>query len=163
KYHEQDREKYLDLLFQLQIVAEQYTEAGATLQSWRALLQARDPHHALTNMHYELYAKARVVQATRQVSFADAFQQGFRDKYGKLGDKEAYDSSRSFNYELSWAENELQGLLTPLKDKTTIALQDAIELAKTYLQYEVYKQVLPLTESLVPEDDRKRYDIDDVL
>jgi putative CocE/NonD family hydrolase len=164
KYQEQDREKYLDVLFRLQIVAEQYTEACATLQSWRDLLQARDPHHAhTTDIHCELYAKARLVQATRQVPFAQAFQQTFRDKYAKLEDKDAYASSRSFNYELSWAENELQGLLTPLKAKTTVSLQDAIDLAKAYLQYEVYKQVLPLTESLVPEDDRRRYDIDPVL
>jgi putative CocE/NonD family hydrolase len=163
KYHEQDREKYLDLLFQLQIVAGQYAEASATMQSWRDLFQARDPHHAQTmNTHYELYAKARVIQATDHIPFAEAFRQAFRDKYSKLEDKDAYAASRSFNYDLRWAENELQGLLKPLADKTTISLRDATELTKAWLQYEVYKQVLPLTELLVPEDDRRRYDIDEV-
>jgi putative CocE/NonD family hydrolase len=164
KYHEQDREKYLDLLLQLQMVAEQYTEASATLQSWRDLLRGKDPHHAqTTNMDFELYVKARAIQSVRKVPFTEAFQQAFRDKYRKLEDKDAYAASRSFNYDLSLAENEFQNLLKPLKDKTTISLQYAIELVKAYLQYEVYKQVLPLTESLVPEDDHRRYDIGEVL
>jgi putative CocE/NonD family hydrolase len=164
KYHDQDREKYLDNLFRLQIVAEQYAEANASRKSLREVLQARAPVHAqVTDIQYDLFAGAKLIQAARQVPFAEAFQQSFRDTYSNLQDKDAYVASRSFNYDLSWADHELQDLLNPLKDKTNISLQDALGLTRAYLQYDVYKQVLPLSESLVPEDDRRRYDIQEVL
>src|SRR5437763_390466 len=46
KYREEDREKYLDTLFRMQMVGEQYEEANATLESLRDLRRQRDPVHS---------------------------------------------------------------------------------------------------------------------
>lgn len=164
KYQETDREKYLDNMSRLQMVAEQYGEARGTQKSLRDLLNSRDPDHPhLSTIHHDLFCSARLKQTADGVPFSDAFQRLFRETFGQFTDKEAYIAATVFNYNVSWAENELQNLLRPLKNKTSISLQNAIALANAYLEHEVYKQVLPLTESLMPEDDRRRYDIQEVL
>jgi putative CocE/NonD family hydrolase len=164
RYRDHDRAKYLDTLLRLQLVAGQYSEASATRKSARKLLRARDRHPAqLADIHYDLFCNAKLKQAAGHVPFAKAFQDAFRDAYDKMSDKDAYIASRAFNYDLRWAEMVLQDLLAPLKDRKAISVPDAIGLTKAYLAYNIYKRILPLTEALVPEDDQKRYDMQEVL
>src|SRR5581483_9507182 len=72
KYREEDREQYLANRFRLQMIAEQYAEANATLASLRNLLKTRDPLHAhLTDKHYELFCTAKLLQTGGQLPFPE--------------------------------------------------------------------------------------------
>lgn len=164
-YREGDREKYLNSLFRLHMIAGNYSEANAAIKSLREMPGANDPvYRNATNLQYEIFSNAKLLQAAANISFEDAFKQSFREAFGKLDDKTSFRVSGAFNYDLTRGQNELRKLLDPLKDKNGIELKDALALAQTYQPYQVYKSILPLTEPLLLEDDNRRYIIqDDVL
>jgi uncharacterized protein len=164
-YKDEDRQKYLNNLFRLQMVAGDYTAANDTIKLLRGVLRASDPAYAnVAYTQYEIFSDTKLRQAARNTSFEEAFKQSFRDVFGKLSDKDAYLASTSFAFDITRAQNDLQKLLEPQKEKNSIALNDALNLIRNYQSYYVYKNILPLTDSLLPEDDNKRYIIqDDVL
>jgi len=164
-YKEKDREKYLDNLFRLQMLAGNYTEANAAIKSLREIPNANDPvYRSATNLQYEIFSNAKLIQAAANVSFEDAFKQSFHNTFSKLDDKTAFRISRAFTYDLTNAQNELRKLLDQQKDKSSIELKDALALAQTFQPYQVYKSILPMTQALFLEDDNRRYIIqDDVL
>jgi uncharacterized protein len=164
-YKDDDRERYLSNLFRLQMIAEQYSEANATIKSLREILKANDPVYGnVTFKQYEIFSNAKLIQATRNISFEEAFTQSFREGYRKLSDKEAFRVSGSFVFNLDSARADLQKFLEQQKEKSSISLIDALALARRYQPYLVFKSILPLTESLRSEDDHRRYTIqDDVL
>ena len=131
-YRDEDRERYLNNLFRLQIIAEQYAEANATLRSLRDILKANDPVYAnVTYTQYEIFSNAKLIQSAKKISFEEAFKQSFRDTFGKLSDKEAFRVSSSFVvYDLTQAQNDLRKLLDQQKEKNSIALNDALRLAR---------------------------------
>jgi len=157
-YKEEDRETYLNSLFRLQMIAGNYTEANATIKSLREIPKANDPVYGrATNLQYEIFSNAKLIQAAANVSFEEAFKQSFREAFAKLDDKTAFRISGAFTYDLTRGQNELQKLLDPLKGKKSIELKDALALAQTYQPYQVYKSILPLTQSLLLEEDNRRY------
>jgi putative CocE/NonD family hydrolase len=161
-YKDDDRRKYLDYLFRLQMIAGQFTQANATIESLRDILKASDPVYAnVTYMQYEIFSNAKLIQAARNISFEDAFKESFRAAYSKLSDKDAYRVSDSFTYDLTRAQNGLQESLDKLKDKNRIELSEAVGLVSKYQPYQVYKSLSPLTGSLLREDDNQRYIIQD--
>jgi len=162
KYKDETPETYLNNLFRLQMIAEQYTEANATIRSLRELLKVNDPAYAhVTYMQYELFSDAKIIQDATSLSFTEAFQGAFQHVNNKLSDKDAYRVSSSLIYDLPRSQNDLQATLDKLKDKDSLTLNEAIELARKYLPYSVYKNILPLTESLRLAEDNRRYIIQD--
>lgn len=165
-YKEEDRQKYLNNLFRLQMIAGDYAAAKDTIKLLRGVLRASDPVYAnVVYTQHEIFSDAKLRQAAGgNTSFEEAFKQSFRDIFGKLSDKDAYLASTSFAFDITRAQNDLQKLLEPQKEKNGIALNDAVNLIRSYQPYYVYKNILPLTDSLLREDDNKRYIIqDDVL
>ncbi len=164
-YKDDDRERYLNNLFRLQMIAGQYAEANATIKSLRDILKANDPVYAgVTYAQYEIFSKAKLREKAADVPFADAFRQAFREAHTELNDKAAFRVAFSFVYDLPRARSDLQQSLDQLKDKDTISLADALALARKYQPYTVYQTIAPLTESLLAEDENRRYVIqDDVL
>ena len=154
-YKEADREKYLDTLFRLQMVAGQYSESLATLKSLRDM--RKGPYAAVADIQYEIYSNAKL----KQGPFEDAFKQSFRETFSKLDDRSALVASGPFNYDLDLARADLQDSLKQWKDNSTI--DDVVALAKKYQPYSVYKEILPMSQALVSEDDHRRYDIQDDL
>jgi len=162
-YKDEDRAKYLNNLYRLQIIAEQYSEAVSTLKSYRDLLKTANSFQANSSVVHELFSNAKLIQAGKNISFENAFQQSFRGSFGKLNDKDAIQALWYFVYNPARARNSLQSLLDKQKDKKFIELKDAIELVKNFEMYEVYKNILPLTDSLIREDDERRYIIQDAF
>ncbi len=164
-YEDDDRQKYLNSLFRLQIIAGEYAEAKDTIKLLREIIRVSDPVYAnAVYTQFEIFSDAKLRQAAGNTSFEGAFKQSFRDVFGKLSGKDAYLASTSFALDLTRAQNDLQKLLELQKEKDSIALNDAINLIRSYQLYYVYKNILPLTDSLLREDDNKRYIIqDDVL
>ncbi len=161
-YKEEDREKYLNNLFRLQMIAGNYAEANATIKSLREIPKANDPvYRNATNLQYEIFSKAKLIQVSANISFEDAFKKSFREIYGKLDDKTAFRVSRAFVYDLTQGQNDLRKSLDQQKDKRSIELKDALGLVQIYQPYQVYKSISPLTQSLLLEDDNRRYIIQD--
>src|SRR5215212_4583714 len=90
-YKEQDRQKYLNNLFRLQMIAGDYAAAKDTIKLLRDILRASDPVYAnVVYTQHEIFSDAKLRQAAGNTSFDEAFKQSFRDVFGKLSDKDAY-------------------------------------------------------------------------
>jgi putative CocE/NonD family hydrolase len=164
-YKDNDRRSYLGSLFKLQMIAGDYASAKATINALRESLKPTDPVYAhVANLQYEIYSDAKRLEAAGRVSFGDAFNQSFRAAFNKLGDKDAYRVSTSFVYNLDRAENDLKQTLNWLKGKDNMEIGEAVDLARKYQSYQVFKNILPLIQPLVSEDENRRYIVqDDVL
>jgi len=72
-YKEDDRGKYLDNLFRLQLIAGDYEDALATIMSLRAVLKSTDPVWAhIAYIHYEIYAMAKLRERDHKLSSASS-------------------------------------------------------------------------------------------
>jgi putative CocE/NonD family hydrolase len=156
-YRESDREKYLDNLFRLQLIAGDYPSAGASLASLRELSGPTRSQSALSNVRWEIYAKALSRQVARQESFDEAFKQSFREVLAPLDNRTAFQVLYSFGTPLNFLEASLRQTLDQQKGKATIALPDAVALVRRYLAVQAFRRFQPLVPQLADEDDERRY------
>jgi uncharacterized protein len=160
RYTEPDRDRYLNLLFRLQIVAEQYPEAVVTLQSLMELRQEADPTSVPRLLPFVVEAKAKVKQTAEGISFDDAFRQEFRAMFSRLNDTRAAEARLWFVGDLNRARNDLRAAMEKQTGKDKIGLADALELVRRRHFYHSLAAWLPLTDALGAEDDARRYIID---
>lgn len=164
-YQESNRERYLDNLFKLQVVAGKYADAKLTLASLDELRGAiRSSPSNVSNVRWEIYAKARQRQFAEKMSFDEAFRQSFREMLGRIDDKTAYQVLYSFGTSVNRLRSIFQAALEQRKGKTTIELSEALDLLKKYFAVEAFQSFGALTAELSDEDNRRRYFIEkDVL
>jgi uncharacterized protein len=134
-YRDENREKYLENLYALQIVAGEYADSTATIRLLRDLRRANGTSYAeaLYVLH-EGYSEAKSKQAGG-LSFAAAFQQSFRNIFGRFGDVAAYRASSGFTFNVALARDDFQAALDPQKMRGSIPLEDAISLIRKYELY----------------------------
>jgi hypothetical protein len=156
-YQESDREKYLDNLFRLQLVAGDYSGASASLASLRGLRDPTRSQSAVSNLRWEIYAKALSRQVARQESFDEAFKQSFREAFTPLDNQTAIQALYFFGTSLNILESGLRQALDQQKGKAAITLSDAVALVRRYLSVQAYRRFQPLVPQLSDEDDERRY------
>jgi putative CocE/NonD family hydrolase len=159
-YRENDREKYLDNLFRLQLVAGDYEGAASSLASLRELRGIPLPQAAINNVRWEIYTKAVSRQASDRQPFDEAFRRSFRETLASVDDKIAYQVLYSFGTSLDVLNAGLSAALERQKGKSTIALPDTLDLVRRYLSVQAFRGFQPLVQDLSDEDDRRRYIID---
>ena len=90
-YREQDRETYLDNLFRLQLIAGDYDKAAETIVTLRQLRAQKIPGGGeWVNLQYEMFARAKAIEAAGKARFEDAYPQVFRQTLGHLDDGTAF-------------------------------------------------------------------------
>lgn len=161
-YKEGDRDKYLDNLFRLQIVAGRYRDALSTLASLREVLRASHPTRAAwVNVQYEIYARAKVRADADKLPFNDAYMRSFHDVFGQMDDKTSAVVALAFTMiDPSDLQQDLQNDLEKQKGKSAISLADALKLTSDYQVAQAYRAFAPLTPALIAEEDRRRYVIE---
>src|SRR6476661_3624819 len=101
-YWEDDRRRYLDNLFRLQIVAGQYADASKTLASLREMPASGVSAQAgAAQVLYAAVAEARARQSQGGPSFDEAFQRSFREALGRLDDRTSALVIRALGVDLS--------------------------------------------------------------
>lgn len=160
-YTDGDRLKHLDNLFRLQIVAGQFPEAARTLNELRALrVGDPSPQVQANNVQYEIFARAKTMQAEQRLSFEQAFQKSFREAMAALDDKTSALVIRALGFDQSVLHQDLEESLEQQKGKSNISLLDALKLVRAFQTEETYRNLAPLTPVLIAEDDDRRYVID---
>jgi putative CocE/NonD family hydrolase len=160
-YKDEDRSKYLDNLFRLQIMAGRYEDALHTISSLREVLRAANPPRgAWVNVQYEIYARALARQESDRLPFEEAYKQSFRNGVGKLPDRAAALAVRALGVDSSFFDRDLKGDLDRQKGRSVISLADAVTLVHDYLPEKAYQAFALLTPILIAEDDARRYVIE---
>jgi uncharacterized protein len=169
-YHDDDRPRYLDTLFRLQLVAGLYNDAAKTLAELRDLrADDQSPGTAAKDVQYEIFLRAKTLEATAGLAFDKAFAQVFRERLAQLDDKTSAMVVRAMSHYSAGIslylpiEENLQADMASRKGKSDISLGEALALLRAYSLVETFRAFRPLVDKLIAEDDRRRYNIEETL
>ncbi len=161
-YQEKDPEKYLSNLFALQLIAGDPNSAWNTRQSLRdrqkAPNSARPADRAVL---YDIYSRARSLEASNKIPFQQAFTQAYRETVPKLSDRDAFTVTRWFGTPLNTLQDNFQKQLDQWRAKGNIPLNQAVDLIWTYLSFSAYRSFGSLVGALDREEDQRRYITED--
>lgn len=161
-YRDEDRARYLDTLFRLQIVAGEYAEASKTLTLLRALPAERvSPQARAAYLLYEVFAETRSVQSSDGAAFDEALQQSLRKRLASLDDRNSAMVIRALGADQSAIRQTLADAVQQQKAHTSLSLADALFLIRSYQVDQAFRKLGPLAAPLQAEEDRRRYLIDD--
>ncbi len=160
RYREAEPDRYLDNLFRFQIAAGRYADARQSLAALQALRKS-----SVSTLPYEVYAAAKARQVREVAPFPEAFAQEFRNIVGALDDRTAaYEARWAFGTPLPVLEKDLRIALEEQRGKTSLAMSDAVALVRKFLGAQVYRELAPLIDLLMEEDDGRRYTVErDIL
>lgn len=158
-YKESNRDKYLDNLFRLQLVAGNYQDALNTAADLREAMRSEHAARAgWVNVQYEIYARAKMREAAGKMPFDDACMLAFREVFAKLDDRTAALVIRELTaVDPSDVQRDVQNDLEKQKGKKTIPLEDALHLVHNYQAEEAYRALVPMNDAMIAGDDRRRY------
>src|SRR5215472_1667845 len=156
-YHDDDRSRYLENLFRLQIVAGQYDDAIKSIRELRSLqANSASPYGRVLNVQHEMFAIAKLGPAGGK-SFDEQFRAVFREVMGRFDNRTSAEAARSLAGTLFFPRRSLQFALDQLKGKNSITLPDALNLIRAFQVEQTFRNILPLVPLLIDEDDRRRY------
>jgi hypothetical protein len=158
-YQNADRDKYLDNLFRLQLVAGQYSDALSSIAALRERLRAdHRARAAWIHVQYEIYANAKLKEAADKLPFNDAYTQSFHNAFAPMdGPTSALVMRALTTSDPADLQQSVQDDLQKQKGKSTIPLADALSLVSDYQVAEAYRVFAQLNPALVAEDDGRRY------
>lgn len=157
-YQENDVERYLANLSALQLTSGDYGAAYASQQSLRERQQNAYPDRlGGQELVSDIYVRARAIEAQDKVPFAQAFTQSFRDVLLLLNNIDAYALFKRLRTPLFALQGDLQKSFDERRAKGTINLADGVDLIRTYLTFDAYRNFGPLITTLDAEDDHRRY------
>jgi hypothetical protein len=161
-YQEDDPDRYLTNLAALQMVVGDPAAAHATRLSLQERLRSEQGAPlAGRAMVYDIYAQARASEATDRVPFTSAYGDAFRTALNRLGDLDAYELEDSFVSPTEPLRETLQRALDQQRGKSSIALEDALDLVRAWFEFEAYRSFGGLARPLLAEDKERRYVIDE--
>jgi putative CocE/NonD family hydrolase len=155
-FKDDNPQRHLNTLFRLQLVAQDYAGAKASIAQLRQQMLASDAGAAQAYVQYEMFATAKQLEQSEKIAFDAAFSRAFRDTFSRLDDLAALRVASSLVFDLERARADLQQQI----DKRG----DDVALIRAFQVHDVFSAILPLTDTLLAEDDARRYLIDnDVL
>ena len=164
-YQEDNPERYLANLSALQLVAGNYTAANESRQSLRDRRRSTDAGRPVgRSVILDMYARARAIEATERMPFAQAFTKAYGDTIPKLNDLDAYAVLGWLGAPPAQFQDPVQRIFDQRRAKGNIALADAVVLVHDYAWFDAYRNFGPIVGALNIADEQRRYATeDDVL
>jgi putative CocE/NonD family hydrolase len=163
-YEEADPDRYLANLSALQMAAGEYAAASSSRESLRERRRTADRYRPVGRAAiFDVYAKAKAAEASRQMAFPEAFAKAFQDEVFRLDDQDAYAVNRWLATTPADFRDALQRSFDRLHATQRISQADAVALIWTYNSYTAYRDFGALVGALEAQDDKRRYIVDDVV
>ncbi|NGY04668.1 CocE/NonD family hydrolase [Solimonas terrae] len=162
-YQDPDPDRYLATLSALQWADSNYKAAEETRETLRERESATDATGpgAGQALLFDVYARAKTIEATGSAGFAQAFTQSFHDVVGKLDDLAASAVTNALQASPPPFREAWQQALDRARGKDSIELPEATALIRAYFAYEANRELAPLAAALGADEDRRRYAVDD--
>ena len=161
-YQDPDPDRYLANLSALQLVAGNYSaahESRQTLRDRRRRLDAGRP--VGRDVIFDMYARAKAMEAENQVPFAQGFTQAYEDVVSRFNDQDAYAVTQWLGTSPAVFRFALQKLFDQQRADDSIGQSEAVALIRAYLSFVDAYRSWPIVVALDAEDDRRRYAVDD--
>ncbi len=160
-YEEKDPLRYFANLSILQMVAGDYRAAHETRRSLLERRRRANVAPPLGGALLDIYAQAKAAAADSKAPFAPIFTKLLRQAVSRLDDEDAYTLTTWHDAAPGSYRDALQGSFDGVRGEHDITMSQAIDLIRTYLAYEVHRQVGGLVEAAGAEDGRRRYVTED--
>ena len=161
-YQEDNPERYLANLSVLQLVAGNYTAAYESRQSLGDRRRSADAGKPVNRvLILDLFARARAIEATDRLTFAQAYAQAYKAAVPKLNDLDAYTLMSWLATPPAWFQDPAQRLFDQARSKGKLSLPEAMELMQAYLNFDAYRNFGPIVAALDTEDEQRRYATED--
>jgi putative CocE/NonD family hydrolase len=161
-YQENDQDRYLSNLSALQMVAGDPVSAYASRQSLvQRRRNANTGRPAGRQLVYDIYARARAIETQVRTPFANAYSQAFRDALNRIDDLDAFVLEGWLVTPLQPLQEGLQHALDQRRGKTSISLNEALDLIWAWFAYEAYRSFGTIVRPLVTAEDKRRYITDE--
>jgi uncharacterized protein len=141
-YKENDRQTYFDNLFRLQVIAEEYSQCIASLDSIVKILRnEKNQSQQSAGIHYRAYALTKLKPLPRSF-FNDEFQNTLTELYKALPENEKPSAAYYFGIDIIPLGRELDELVQKHAGDDSISLTDALELCRSWCSWTIYQKVL---------------------
>lgn len=167
RYREADAATRLDNVVLLQMAMERYEDAADSLEELVALRRkGPQPLDAAGAIRWQVYLRTRQLERDEGLAFDDAYARAFGETFAQLDDVMASQVIASFGSAIEpYGPQPAQlraDYVTALRaqaEKPKIAVDEAVALVKAWQTAEAYAAFRPLTDRLIEQDDRRRYDV----
>jgi predicted acyl esterase len=158
-YRDDDRVRYLDNVFRLQIVTGRFRDAQASIAELQSLRARQDssPQASARLVPFQIYVSARIHVERSGRSLAETYGESFRTVFARLDDPTAAFAARQLLVPARTAAADLQRVTPDQTGRTTVVLANALALLHVYAAVAAYREFEGLPPSLVAEDDSRRY------
>jgi putative CocE/NonD family hydrolase len=162
-YQEDDPDRYLSTLAALQMTVGDPAAAQRTRVTLQERLQSEQsslpPGRATI---YDIYTHARAIEATDNLTFANAYSRAFKEATERLDDRAAYELEDWFIAPIEPLRETLQHALDERRDTSTVTLEEAVNLVQAWFAFDAYRSFGGLAGPLLAEDIARRYVIEEV-
>jgi putative CocE/NonD family hydrolase len=160
EYREEDRAKRLSTLFRLQSVAGDHRAAAETLEALVRLRRETDPDNVPPLRAFQVFERARMSADSDGRGSDDALRSAFRAVFEPLDDLAASRAIPWLQGDAERQRTQVRALARRAAGQPRIALADAIALIRARHLLGVIDTVGAQADTLVAEDDARRYAID---
>ncbi|HET7608015.1 MAG TPA: CocE/NonD family hydrolase [Gammaproteobacteria bacterium] len=160
-YRDDDPDRYLSNVAALQMAIGDPAAARDTRRKLRERLDSEQsalPRARATV--YDIYVRARAIEASEAVPFPSAYARAFEEISTGLDDLEAYRVEEWLVLPPDPFRESLQRALDERRGEGSVALDEALELVRTWLAFDAYRNFAGLVRPLLAEDTRKRYAVE---
>jgi putative CocE/NonD family hydrolase len=162
-YQEDDPDRYLSTLAALQMAAGDAAAAYTTRLTLRERVQSmQSTLPAGRAVVYDIYVQARALEATEGLSFTNAYARAFRETLANIDDLDAYELEDWFSAPTEPLQATLQRALDEQRGKSSIELEDALDLVQAWFAFEAYRGFDGEVAPLLAEDQERRYVIEEI-
>jgi putative CocE/NonD family hydrolase len=165
QYREENQEKYLSSLFRFQMLSGDNAGAIQSIEKLRVLSSSNDPNSEVAFIQYYLYAKTKEQETAGRQEFGQLFDRFFNEAIKKLDDKKELYVSTAFISPngIAAMKQEWERNFEKSKNKDSLELDVAMTLCNDYLLYQVFREIEPISISLLKAEDNRRYIIEDSI
>lgn len=156
KHKPENKIDYLDILFRLEMLAQDYKKSIASLSENRSLFA----DHNMGGYRFiglELYSMAKIIQKENNSTFSNALQKAFHQKYESLPEKLVPRLGLALDGDVKESRKLLKKVLDKQKDKDSIDYGTALSLCKSYLNYKTYSGIKPQVMQLLASKCKERF------
>jgi uncharacterized protein len=159
-YQDPDPDRYLANLSALQMVAGNYAAAEVSRQSLSVRRRRAAAGPPSRELIFDMYARARAMEAQNRVNFAEAFTEAYHDVVPHMNGQDAFTVTQWLGTSPGVYRYALQKAFEQQRAEDSIGQTEAVALIWAYLYYDAYRSFGPLVATLNAEEDHRRYTVD---